>query len=46
VLAGASQKNRGHQSGDPRAHDDDIGGLGAIVKLACGPRLFDPVAKP
>jgi hypothetical protein len=46
VLAGAGQKKRGHQPGDPSTHNNDIGGPGAVVKLACSPRLFDSVAKP
>ncbi len=46
VLAGPSQQNRGHQSGDPRTHHDDFGTLSTMLKLACSPRLFDPVTQP
>ncbi|GAA1430877.1 hypothetical protein GCM10009641_14380 [Mycobacterium cookii] len=46
VLAGASKQNRGHQSGDPRTDDDDIGTLWIRVKVSCSPRLFDAVAEP
>jgi hypothetical protein len=44
VLAGASQQNRGHQPGDPSAHNDYFGVPATGLNLACGPRLFDSVA--
>jgi hypothetical protein len=46
VLAGAGQQHRGHQARDTGAHDDDVGGTGALFKSACGPGLLDSIGQP